>query len=427
MMTRMCRCWGWLRLVAASLAGTLFLAPSAFGQCNYEVTAIIQAPPCPIVGPPVTRGHGMNSHGHVCGSYAQCWVTADEAFYWTPETGFHTIPRLPGMLSSYATDINDHGIVCGYMTTGIDVGDRAWVYDTATGEMMFLEPLHGVGNSYANAINNSNVVVGSRSIGTSGANPFNAVIWKPFEKGAPVQDLGVMNGPSSNGEDGNATQGVAGWSGTGIGNLTTRAVLWRNGKGEQLGVLPGMVQSQARRLNAQHVVIGSSGASLFGPYVSFVWQKGVMVPFEPPKGYEVAGPANLNDTGQFVGSMRVTQSSPSRPMLYQHGVATELITLVVNMPANLTLGLAGEVTNTGRIRCSATQAGKVVAVVLTPINQPLTDLNHDCATNTHDLLILLEQWGPAAANVAGGVPIADFNGDGRVDILDLLILLGNWG
>ncbi|HRP64229.1 MAG TPA: hypothetical protein PK400_13095, partial [Phycisphaerales bacterium] len=44
------------RAALASLAATLCFAPPAFSQCNYEVTAIIQAPPCPFIGAPPTRG-----------------------------------------------------------------------------------------------------------------------------------------------------------------------------------------------------------------------------------------------------------------------------------------------------------------------------------------------------------------------------------
>ncbi|HRQ75820.1 MAG TPA: DUF3466 family protein [Phycisphaerales bacterium] len=427
MMTRMCRCWGRLRLVAAALAAAACAAPSAFAQCSYEVAAIIQAPPCPIVGPPVTRGHGMNSLGHVCGSYAQCWVTADEAFYWTPETGFHTIPRLPGMLSSYATGINDHGIVCGYMTTGIDVGDRAWVYDTKTGEMMFLEPLHGVGNSYANAINNSNIVVGSRSISTSGANPYNAVIWRPFEKGSPVQDLGVMNGPNSWAAGGNAGPDGAGWAGTGVTTANCRAYLWLVGKPVFMGLLSNTINSSANAMNNMGQAIGSCRTTPTGPFITFRWMSGEMIHHQPPKSYQTSGAASMNDAGQIVGSMRPTEVSTHDAYLWQHGYFHNLNIIAQGSPSNLHMYVAAAVNGLGNILAHGTLNSKVVAVVLTPINQPLTDLNHDCATNTHDLLILLEQWGPTPTNATGGVPIADFNGDGRVDVLDLLILLGNWG
>jgi hypothetical protein len=66
--------------------------------------------------------------------------------------------------------------------------------------------------------------------------------------------------------------------------------------------------------------------------------------------------------------------------------------------------------------------GRTAAFILAPIDRPLTDLNADCVTDVHDLLMLLSGWEPCDGTACH----ADFNGDGRVDVLDLLILLDNW-
>ncbi|HRQ74843.1 MAG TPA: dockerin type I domain-containing protein [Phycisphaerales bacterium] len=426
MMTRLCRYWGWLRLVAAALAAMVCAAPSAHAQCNYEVTAIIQAPPCPFIGAPPTRGAGMNAHGHVCGSFEDCSGGGDWGFYWTPELGFKVMPKPQGVYSVQASGINDAGYIVGSSSlTGI--GFRGFIFDPQTAQYTYMPTLHGVGNSYANAINNSNVVVGSRSIGTTGANPFNAVIWKPFEKGAPVQDLGVMNGPSSSARDGNIYSDGAGWSGSDIGVLNTRAVLWLKGKGIDLGVLPGMVQSQALGMNSVGDVVGSSAAGLLGPSQVFQWRNGTMSALLPPAGYDRITQTNINDLRQAAGRLRVSDSSIFHPYLWQHGEFYIVNKLVVVPPPEFQITSIPKVGNDGKLLCQATLNGKVVSAILTPVGVPPTDLNVDCRTNTYDLLILLEQWGPTPTNATGGVPIADFNGDGRVDVLDLLILLGNWG
>ena len=69
---------------ALAFAAWTFLGAVAHGQCQYEVTAIIQAPPCPFVGPPSTFAAGMSSDGRVAGRYDICGTAFNEAFVWTP-------------------------------------------------------------------------------------------------------------------------------------------------------------------------------------------------------------------------------------------------------------------------------------------------------------------------------------------------------
>jgi hypothetical protein len=124
--------------------------------------------------------------------------------------------------------------------------------------------------------------------------------------------------------------------------------------------------------------------------------------------------------------MQLKGSSEVHPFLMQHGVFRHLLELVVDVPSNLVIEGGVRIGNDGRILARGTLNGNALAVLLTPVDQPSTDLNHDCRTDHHDLLILLSQWGPVPLGASGGVPIADFNGDGVVDVLDLLILLDNW-
>ncbi|MEE9130843.1 MAG: hypothetical protein V3T84_12550, partial [Phycisphaerales bacterium] len=70
------------------------------------------------------------------------------------------------------------------------------------------------------------------------------------------------------------------------------------------------------------------------------------------------------------------------------------------------------------------EAGDVVALLLTPVQGPLGDLDHDCSVGASDLLILLSQWG--LCRDCDDCP-ADLNGDCVVGATDLLLLLVNWG
>jgi hypothetical protein len=423
--TKSQRIWAvWAVLAAIALAAAPFQTANA--QCNYEVEAIIASEPCDPYGQLDTYPRGMNSRGDVVGSFLNCGF-GGEAFFWSKDTGFVALPRPPGVISARADDVNDDRIVCGlHWING--VGFRGFVYDMNNPDAGFtyLEPLHGVGQyGSANAINDSNIVAGSRHIGKpdQSPNPYNAVLWNVNP--GNVADLGVMHGPNSAAMDGNTSTDAAGWAGTAIATLSTRAILWTNGKGQDIGVLPGHVQSQARRLNSTREIIGSSRESPSGPYNSFWWKDGVMKPFPVPDGYRTAGAADISDVGQLVGGMSPKPGLPNEAFVLQHGEFHNLLSLIVDTPPNLGISFTVRVSNDGRILAEGGIGLGPMGVLLKPIDQPPTDLNHDCRTDVHDLLILLEQWGPVPLSTSG-VPIADFNGDGFVDVLDLLILLDHW-
>jgi hypothetical protein len=50
------------------------------------------------------------------------------------------------------------------------------------------------------------------------------------------------------------------------------------------------------------------------------------------------------------------------------------------------------------------------------------DVSGDGHVNVADLLIVLNQWGPARLTTT-----ADLNGSGQVDMQDLLFVLSHWG
>jgi len=74
----------------------------------------------------------------VVGNY-QCSIwTTTEAFLWTPEGGFSTLRRPPGVTSASAVDINEQGVICGTMIVG-GLGYRGFVYEN--GEWTELPPV----------------------------------------------------------------------------------------------------------------------------------------------------------------------------------------------------------------------------------------------------------------------------------------------
>jgi hypothetical protein len=90
----------------------------------------------------------------------------------------------------------------------------------------------------------------------------------------------------------------------------------------------------------------------------------------------------------------------------------------------MNLKIASALNASGQIAGRATdQHGDSVAVLLTPVDPPLGDLDHDCTVGFDDFLILLNAWGPCPQS--GACP-ADVNFDGTVSVLDFLIMLANW-
>jgi hypothetical protein len=420
------------RTIAPLVFGVaLAVEGDARGQCMYEITAIIQAPPCPFTGPPSTLPAGMNSRGEVVGSYLNCTTSgADHGYYWSAQTGFVTLPKPANMFALRPASINDAGIVAGTAIMS-PVGGMGFIYDikNPTAGYTFLPPLYegvvATTVSSCTAINNSGIVTGSRVISKPGETVvMNAVIWRPFEPGAPVEDLG-SNDPNSGALDGNWTTDAAGWSGAAYFTQGAQAILWANSTAVELGYLPGMLQSHARAMNNDLQVAGWSRASIFSSYRGFLWLGGQMEELAPPPPFESFLPQDLSDLGQLGGALWTTAPLAA---IWQLGDFYQLSEHVVNLPTNVSLSGISAVGNNGWIFASGSQTGRTLSVVLTPINQPLTDLNHDCRVDMHDLRILLDAWGPAPVSAGGsGVPSPDFNGDGMVDVFDLLFLLANWG
>jgi uncharacterized membrane protein len=401
-------------------------AARAHGPCNYEVVAIIASEPCPPFGQLSTYGTAMNSQGDVAGFYLNCGLGYD-AFFWSEDTGFVTLPRPAGVFNALAYGVNDNRIVCGeHQISG--VGARGFVYDINNpgAGFTYLEPLHGVGSTYANAINNHNVVAGRRAIGKPGQspNPFNAVIWKPYEPGSPVEDLGVMDGPNSwatSIADNGAVVGS-------LGNVIPSSGWVRIDEHVHiLGPLPRGATSAAFAINESgNVAVGGrlkdnpdGLLTQGGIWHEFEWQ---MLPLL--LGANSGGPTTMNDLGQAAGSAGFppNPAANQRAVLWQHSTAFDLNPLVKPIDGTLHLTVARAMNNAGQVLVRGSYNGKVVAIVLSPVDRPLTDLNADCVTNLHDLLMLLDIWGPCGE---GPCP-ADFNGDHKVDVLDLLILLDNW-
>lgn len=374
--------------------------------CNYEVTVNLQYPINCGIGTLTTVGIGLNEHGAIVGYY-KCPISPySEAFLWTPQGGYMTLPRPPGVSSSAACDINDDGVIVGtYVRDG--AGFRGYVYQD--GQYTELPPLSGP-YSWANAIDTAHVVIGARTIREDTA-PFNAFIWSAD---GGFTDLGIMTGPYSSASDINEAGVVVGW--TGNGGTISNSFRWEKGNLTMLGPIPGGFTSEPHAVSENGVIVGSGRLPMKGAPVgaprAFRWRNGefTLLGTLPDHAWSSAHGVSA-DGYQVVGRSWNVYGSPNidHAFLWQNGVMTNIEDLV---DADIHLSIANRINRSGQILAAW--------ALLTPVGQPPGDLDHDCRVGIIDFLALLGQWGE------GDSP-ADLDGSGAVDGVDLAILLDNWG
>jgi len=412
-----------LALIASAIA-LAALDTAAHAQCQYEVTAILDIGDCDI-GDSHTFGQGMNNNGDVVGFYRLCAIGNERAFFWSQETGFITLPHPDDVVRSWAYDISDNGIIVGqHEFTGI--GRKGFAYDMATGEYKHLDPLHdgvsAVNVSSANAVNSNGVVAGMRIIGKPDDPqplPYNAVIWRPFEKGSPVEDLGVMNGPNSWASDiTNTSTDTVGSTGT-----LSQGVGYR-----QIDSHVELISKFLKFTNSFCHGAGdfgfAAGSGIPGGNnnnsTGFLWVSDNLILLDPLPGFSNCGANDVNAYGHVI-----TRCTPGNvPGLWQNGETFNLQELIVSGGGSIQWPRA--INNNGQI---LTRHGGTRAALITPIEVPLADLNYDCKVDEHDLVILLDSW-EAQVKTRGSMGAqthpADLSGDGTVAGADLLILLANW-
>ncbi len=392
----------------------------AVAQCQYEAV-VIEGPQHEWFSA-IVIGRGLNDSGEVVGEWR--WPIADypEAFYWTEEKGMLTLPRPAGVIGATASDLNEHGQIAGsHMIEG--QGWTGFVFDLETGAFAYLVPKHeGVVAhtvSSANAINNAGIVAGSRVIGAPddpAPLPFNAVIWDTNT--GEVTDLSVGDGPSSGAMDISENgDHVVGWA-NGSGPLFGQAAIWTDDQLHVIGPLPGTDNSIVNAVSESGIAVGSGLAQSPVVWRAFIWD-GTLTIIDPIDDWQHVRAEATNNLGQAF----LFFSKPSQihvPVLWQHGDWHYVNSLLVPSHQEINLTAVAATNDQGQAVCAA--VGNF-AVVLTPIDPPLTDLNVDCVTDVHDLLMLLDAWGPVPRS--SNAP-ADINGDGVVDVFDLLILLDNW-
>jgi probable HAF family extracellular repeat protein len=118
-----------------------------------------------------------------------------------------------------------------------------------------------------------------------------------------MQDLGTLGGKSGTAtwinDAGEAVGGA--WT---TGNQAFHAVLWKNGKALDLGVLTGYKHSLAYSINSKSQIVGCVTNSLKnGCTHGFLWENGTMYNLNKlvarGSGLTLSMPLNINDRGEI--------------------------------------------------------------------------------------------------------------------------------
>ncbi|MCH7720634.1 MAG: hypothetical protein IH988_06540 [Planctomycetes bacterium] len=407
-------------LITGSLAA-LFGATAATAQipCGYEVTAVIQGPWCgEIFGYPPTRGRGVTEDGAVVGYYTSCDIGPGEAFYWSESTGFVTLSRPPGYTSATARDIDGQtGWIIGALSTPGTDGPFAALWPAWSAEPIDLGTLPGGDYSQAFAVSAGRVVGkwGNEIMGPG----IQAFLWQDNQMIDLGPDLGT---PSGWAWDVNDAGQVCGWMGTAT-SLDARAFIWDAGRVTELPAIPGGFTSEGLAISADGGTVVGVGRIIddkTGDDFSraFVWQDGKMVNLGTLPGLLRSGATDVNDNSLVIGPL--WGGVPDTGFIWHDGVMIDLNTLIPP-ESGVEVTIPWAINEQGMIAAQGhNQDGDVVALLLTPVEAAVADLDGDCHVGIIDLLILLSEWGQADSS-------ADLNDDGIVNVFDLLIVLANWG
>ncbi|MCI0631087.1 MAG: DUF3466 family protein [Phycisphaerales bacterium] len=417
------------RLLAAGAAALACRSAATAQVCNYEVVAVIQGPFCPIFGYPPTNASAISPNGrYVVGWYMSCLIGPDRAYLYDTETGeFFTIPHPQGVIGSTAEDVTDSGIVVGTARVGTKTLSvfRGFIYESAKDQWTEVPPLNPDqpslgGWSSVTGINANGQCCGWRSIGTPGGDPVNPQTAFVYDtKSAAFTDLGLINGFSTGAADINEVGSV---TGTMAVDSVAHAFLWEGGEILDLGTLAGL-ETVPSALNNSNEVVGGSRVPNDAPPPSgfshaFIWTEGRMVDLGTLPDHVASSANAISDLGIIVG-LSLLIPGQNTAVLWINGEIFDLNELA-NTAGTVSLHVAGKINSAGQVACSGQDIrGDLVGVLLNQVSRSIADLDGNCVVDFDDVLLLISEWHEPDS-------VADLNQDGTVDVPDLILLITEW-
>lgn len=409
----------WLHRMApyAMLLAVALLGVEVRGQCKYLVT-VIHGPTLLGLPPPVTIARGINNLGHIVGYY-YFFGPDCAAFLWTPEIGLVTLSFPVGTGSSAAYDINDSGQIVGSRDiTNDGLGLLGFLRDGENYVNIGTAP--GGNFSEALSINEKGQIVGHWGNNVTGNPDLQAFLFQDGQMTNLAPALGTVHGSAS---AINNSGSVVGWFGQ-ASWLDAHAFIWQAGRVTDLGVISGGYTGEALAINDTGTVVGRGFVAAAS--CPFAWHAAIsagkgMIDLGTLPNHQRSRATGVNSAGQVVGIFDHFEGcSEPAAFLWQNGVMTNLNELVTcDSGTSISIEAAWAINDSGQIAGYGVTSDTAAAVLLTPIDPPLGDLDLDCRVGILDFLNLLIHWGESSSP-------ADLDGDGIVAIVDLLILLGNW-
>lgn len=208
-----------------------------------------------------------------------------------------------------AADVNRHGTVIGQSDRDGQSRAVRWQH----GKITALGTL-GSPSSFATAINDHGVIVGSS---TTPYGSLHAFVWRAGR----MTDLGVPGGGESFAEDVNNRGQVVGFAM--LADRPSIAHLWQQGK---TTVLPATrYGGQARAINESGVIVGS----ISGPEAlqAVRWWHGRSIPLGNLPGGDASAARDINDRGVILGAGNVQpQHLDDHAFLWRRGILRDLST-----------------------------------------------------------------------------------------------------
>jgi uncharacterized delta-60 repeat protein len=256
------------------------------------------------------------------------------------------VGTLPGYDGSDVAAVNNNGDVVGTAPFSEFELDTAFLAPS-NGNIINLGSLGGSGDSFANAVNDSDTVVGQTTTPTSDGDAF---VWT---QGGGMVDIGTLPGDDTSAANGINNSGeVVGYSEDSASEGEPHAFTWTQGGGIQaLPESSGIIASMAFGINASGTVVGQAttfdAMTSTTDQVAVYWPAGGSMHILPtPMAFPDAVANGINDAGQIVGSAFNNSINSSDAIVWNNGIATDIVGLPDGYNEGLGINSAGQVVGT---------------------------------------------------------------------------------